>query len=104
MFENNRLPTLDYELWMQENNTIAHSYYEKPMKTQIQLEKTSAMESRQKYCISSNELTRRLYNVDEETVKDEEIERIMEDYTRQLKNSGWERREARERMNDCLFF
>ena len=54
------------------------------------------MDIRQKYCISSNELTRRLYNIDMEGVEHEEIEEIIENFTRQLKNSGWTRSESRE--------
>ena len=54
------------------------------------------MENKQKFCINSNELTRRLYNVDEERVGEEEVTKIIEHFTKQLKNSGWTRREARE--------
>ena len=63
----------------------------------ILLEKESAMGTKQKYCINANELTRRLYVIDEEDEEgEEEIRRTIEDYTRQLKNSGWERKEAKE--------
>ena len=45
----------------------------------------------------SNELTRRLYNIDEEVPnKEAEIEEVLENFTKQLKNSGWGRKEARE--------
>ena len=61
------------------------------------LEKESAMSTKQKITIQSNELTRRLYNVDEELEgKEEEVTKIVENFTRQLKNSGWGRKEARE--------
>ena len=67
------------------------------MKSQVMLEKESAMSTKQKITIQSNELTRRLYNVDEELEgKDEEVTDIVENFTRQLKNSGWGRKEARE--------
>ena len=56
------------------------------------------MDTRQKFCINANELTRRLYNVDEENIEKEEITTIIENYTRQLKNSGWTRSEAREKV------
>ena len=65
-FGDRRLPTLDFSLWMNSKQEVTHSYYEKAMKTQLMLEKDSAMSMRQKYTILSNELTRRLYNIDDE--------------------------------------
>ena len=61
------------------------------------LERESAMGIRQKLTILSNELTRRLYNVDEqlENVR-EEMTEIMEKFTNQAKNSGWKQKECRE--------
>ena len=96
-FGNKRLPTLDFTLWQVEEGILTHSYYEKEMKTQLIIEKDSAMAVKQKYTIMSNELTRRLYNIDEEVPKKEaEIEEVMENFTKQLKNSRWGRKEARE--------
>ena len=94
-FQDHRLPTLDFSLWRTENNLITHTYYEKPMKNQKLLERNSAMGKRQKYCILAEEVSRRLYNVAEE-LEEEEVEGILENMTRQLKNSGWDRQEAKE--------
>ena len=68
-FADNRLPTIDFTLWMKENGKISHTYYEKEMKTQKVIEKNSAMSKKQQYCILANETTRRLYNIDMETEK-----------------------------------
>ena len=96
-FINKKLPTLDFNLWMKEDKKLSHSYFEKEMKSQVLLEKESGMGMKQKYCINANELTRRLYVTDEHDEEGEfEIIRTIEDYTRQLKNSGWERKEAKE--------
>ena len=96
-FPDRRLPTLDFTLWQVEEGELAHSYYEKEMKTQVMLEKESAMGTRQKFTIQSNELTRRLYNVDEELLsKEEEVFEITEQFTKQAKNSGWNRKDTRE--------
>ena len=65
------------------------------MKTQMLLEKNSAMGRKQKYCILAEEVTRRLYNVAEDREEEDEVE-ILEQITRQLKNSGWERQEVKE--------
>ena len=96
-FTDNRLPTLDFTLWQVKEGELSHSYYEKSMKTQVMLEKESAMGTRQKFTIQSNELTRRLYNVDEELLeKEEEVYEIIEKFTKQAKNSGWSRKDTRE--------
>ena len=96
-FKDERLPTLDFSLWMSGDGQLRHSYFEKEMKTQKMIEKDSAMSTKQKITILSNELTRRLYNIDDkdDDMKDE-VEKTIENMTRQLKNSGWERREVRE--------
>ena len=97
-FGDRRLPTLDFSLWMKDDMSISHSYYKKGMKSQMMLDRKSAMGKRQKYCIMSNELTRRLMNIDEEdeVLAEREITKTIEDFTRQLKNSGWEVKEAWE--------
>ena len=58
-FDNNRLPTLDFEMWMENNGTINHSYFQKPMKTNLVTMKRSAMSRHQKMSILSNEAVRR---------------------------------------------
>ena len=96
-FATKKLPTLDFNMWMREDRSLTHCYFEKEMKSQILLEKGSAMGMKQKYCINSNELTRRLYVIDEGDEKgEEEITNTIEDFTRQLKNSGWDRLESKE--------
>ena len=91
----NKMPTLDFKSWLLQNGHIHHTYYEKPMKNQILLMKRSAMATRQKYTILANELTRRLSNCHMAGTDDSEKERVMEEFTRQIKNSGFSRAEAR---------
>ena len=67
------------------------------MKTQLLIEKESAMGTRQKFCILANELTRRIYNIDENDEEAEaEITKTIENFTRQAKNSGWDSKDVRE--------
>ena len=55
------------------------------------------MSMKQKFNKLSNEQTRRFYNIDdEEENKDEEVERKIEQMTKHLKNSGWNRKDVRE--------
>ena len=96
-FENQKLPTLDTKLWMKEDGRLGHSYFEKEMKSQQMLCKSSAMSIKQKHCIMANEITRRLYNLDREDENlEKEVEEVIETFTKQSKNSGWDRKETRE--------
>merc|ERR1712240_386684 len=92
-FKNGKLPTLDVNLWMREDYSITHSYFEKEMRSQQLISRESAMGKRQKYCILANEMTRRLLNIDIEGEEEEvarELTSTIEHYTGQLKNSGWD--------------
>ena len=94
-FENKRLPTLDFEMWL-EDEEINHSYYQKPMKTPFVIMKRSAVSQHQKIQILSNEIVRRLSNVNHHKIPKEEISGIMEVFIREMKTSGYERSETRE--------
>ena len=59
-FEHERLPTLDFEMWLDSKMKIGHSYYQKPTKTPYVLMERSAMSYHQKFQILSNEMCRRL--------------------------------------------
>ena len=95
-FEDHKLPTLDFKEWLLNNGHMNHTYFEKPMKTQILLMKRSAMATSQKYTILANELTRRLSNCSLEGTSNDDKILVVEDFTRQIKNSGFTRSEARE--------
>ena len=57
-FQNSRLPTLSFELWSTENG-LAHSYFEKEMRSQVLTVKRSSMPEKSKFSILVNELNRR---------------------------------------------
>ena len=53
-FENRRLPTLSFEIWCGENG-IRHSYYEKPMRSQIlTMDRSSQAENPNSVSLSMN--------------------------------------------------
>ena len=93
-FKQNRLPTLDFVLWLT-NGILYHSYFEKEMKSQFTIMRRSAMSEQQKASILSNELVRRLSNIHRD-VLEEELEPVIEHFIQQLKNSGYERKQAKE--------
>ena len=93
-FDRNRLPTLDFVLWMVDG-ILYHTYHEKPMKTQFTVKQRSAMSEHQKMSILSNELVRQLSNIHKDVVA-VEIEGVIEQYIGQLKTSGYTRKQAKE--------
>ena len=93
-FNKNRLPTLDFALWMVDG-ILFHSYFEKSMKSQYTVMQRTAMSEHQKMSILSNELVRRLSNIHREVVE-EEIQEVIEQYVAQLKNSGYSRKQGKE--------
>ena len=78
-FQTERLPTLDFEVWI-ENNKIRHSYYQKPMKTPFVLMFRSGMSYRQKFQILTNELSRRLSNIQIQEIPHKEVMEIIEQF------------------------
>ena len=95
-FNHERLPTLDFELWLNEEMELCHSYYQKPTKTPYVLMERSGMAYHQKFQILSNELCRRLSNIQIGAVEHQEILQKIEQFTGELNNSGYSRKQARE--------
>ena len=81
-FVNRRLATLDFEIEVLDNQ-IVYSYFQK------------AMSDHQKFSILSNEVIRRMFNVSNRIGEEERV-KLVDEFTRELKNSGYTRRRARE--------
>ena len=73
-FERERLPTLDFVIWMV-NGQLYHSYFEKAMRLQYTIMQRAAMSQHQKMAILGNELVRRLSNI-HPAVLEGEIEEV----------------------------
>ena len=69
-FPRDRLPTLDFVLWMI-NGILFHTYFEKSMKNQHTIKQRTTMSEHQKMSILSNELVRRLNNIHKEVLHEE---------------------------------
>ena len=87
-FRDGKLPTLDCNLWFEEDWSLNHTYYEKDMRSQLVIPERSAMATRQKYNILSNDLVRRLSNINMERVQEDEKIGVVEHFITQLKTSG----------------
>ena len=95
-FVDGKLPTLDCRIWYNEDWTLNHTYFEKEMKSQLMIPEKSAMSDKQKISILSNDLVRRLSIIKMEQVEEGEEEKVIDQFTGQLKTSGYGRKKSRE--------
>ena len=86
-FEDKRLPTLSFSLYMTDCG-IEHTYYEKAMKNQILVVERSAIGRQPLMSIMTNEVRRRL-EVIGASVSQNEHDKIVDKYTQQLVNSEY---------------
>ena len=90
-FPNQKLTILDFFLWLERSGLLNHSYYQKSMKTPLEIMKNSALSDNQRYSILSNELIRRLSNTNHVDQDMEDVLTITETLIQELKNSGYNR-------------
>ena len=76
-FVDQRLPTLDFKMWFDQDWRINHTYFEKDMRSQLVVPEKTAMSTKQKINILSNDLVRRLSNIYIERAEEGEVERII---------------------------
>ena len=87
-FDSGWLPTLDTDIRVTEQNIVDYNFYEKPMASNMCIQKKSAMEENSKMKTLANDLTRRLLNTSERLSMDERI-KVVDDYSQKLFNSGY---------------
>ena len=61
-----RLPTLDLTIWVREDNKTMYLFYEKPMASNMVIQKKSAMPENMKIATLNQEVVRRMMNTSEE--------------------------------------
>jgi len=84
--EKKGIPTLDFEMyWEEREERFKYRYFEKVMRNPVVIQKRSAMDRAQKLGILSQELIRRLSNISSGEGETEEQIRVVEGYTKQLK-------------------
>ena len=76
--------------------SINHTYYEKEMRNHILIPERSAMPIKQKMNILSNEIIRRLSNIKVECAEEKEVVKVMDQFTVQMKGSGYDRKKTKE--------
>ena len=93
-FEDSKLPTLSFSLYMGETG-IEHTYFEKSMKNQVLVMERSALGRQQVMSIMTNEVRRRVEVIGDK-VSQVEANEIIDKYTQQLVNSGFNWKQCRD--------
>ena len=88
-FEDKKLPTLDLKIWVQPSGRLVfYEHYEKPMKTNLALQKNSALSENVKVSSLSQEVVRVLLNCSEDVDNKTRIGHL-EFLSTKLKTSGY---------------
>ena len=84
-----KLPTLDLNIWVDENNIVMYIFYQKPMSSSMVIQRRSAMPENMRMSTLNQEVIRRMLNTSERldmTWRN----RIVDDYAQKLRNSGYD--------------
>ena len=108
-FEDNRLPTLDFRLWMDQGqdqggknkDKVMYSFFEKEMASPYCIMEKSAMPESTKVSSLAQDLVRRMTNTTE-MVTQQERDSIVEDYILKLARSGYNKKQRREIIESGL--
>ena len=88
-YPDKKLPTLDFKIWQEADGKVNHTYYQKPMKTPFMVMSRSAAPKQQKFQVLSNELTRRLLNVNRQENGQAELNEVVNQFTKEARNSEY---------------
>ena len=94
-FESGWLATLDTVLCVTEGNKIEYIYYEKPVSSNVIVQKLTAMEENSRMKTLANELTRRVLNTSEALGVEEHV-KVIDKYIQKLINSGYALEQVRK--------
>ena len=83
-----RLPTLDLSIWVGADNKVLFNFFEKPMASNVTIQKDSAMPENSKMATLNQELVRRMLNTSEDLAIEERI-LVVDNYCQKLANSGY---------------
>ena len=89
------MPTLDFEVKMREDGSITYRFYEKPMATPYCIMAEAAMSEESKKAILSQEVKRRMEHTEESEDMSVRI-RILDDFNKKMKRSGYEEEKRAE--------
>ena len=81
-FDNNMLPTLDFNMWMEPDGQLSYVFYRKPITTPFCIRATTASPEDQKLAILSQEVIRRMRHIrvgikDEQEIRNSTLEEFI---------------------------
>ena len=94
-FSNNRLPTLDLELWQTETRAIEYAFFEKEMSSRFVMRKEAATPDQMKRSTLAQDGVRRLMNTSQRLDRREKIQ-TLETYIKKVKRSGYNKEEVKD--------
>ena len=87
-FPGGRLPTLDLNIWVGEDNVTRYIFFEKPMASSMVIQRRSAMPENMRVSTLTQEVIRRMMNTSEKLEQSERNE-VIDVYGKKLVNSGY---------------
>ena len=94
-FPGGRLPTLDLNIWVGEDNITRYIFFEKPMASSMVIQRRSAMPENMRVSTLTQEVIRRMMNTSER-LDQEERNDVIDTYARKLVNSGYSLEQSRK--------
>ena len=96
-FDEKRLPTLDFSLWVNKEDYVIYSFYEKPMALNQVIHKNTALSENCKIQSLHNEIMRRLKNCSDRVTWEEKIA-VLDRFAQKMFNSGYDEEQIRRVM------
>ena len=100
-YEDKMMPILDMKMAMNGKNEVVHCFYRKPQSNKFTMMARSALPERVKRSTLSNEALRRLLCCSSNLDEDKKV-KVMEDFARMLKRSGYSEKFRFEVISDAL--
>ena len=100
-FPDRRLPTLDFKLWVREDNVVLFTFFEKPTSSNQMLHRNTALSENTKMATLNAEVVRRMLNVSEELPIEERVQ-VLDRVAQKLTNSGYNKNEIRKGIVGAL--
>ena len=100
-FEDRRLPTLDFKIWVDKNNIIHYTFLEKPTSSNQMIHLESALPENTMMATLNSEVLRRMQNVSE-LLPMSEIDEVLDKLSPKLSNSGYKLDKVRKILGGGL--
>ena len=87
-FVDSRLPTLDFKIWVDDQNIIHYTFFEKPTSSNQMIQQESALPENIKMATLNSEVVRRMQNVSELLPVEERVE-VLDNLAQKVTNSAY---------------